>query len=184
MSDRPRRADARRNYDLLVRAAREAIGEHGPDIALDDVARRAGVGSGTLYRHFPTKHALVVAAYAGAAEEYAAAGRRLLAQHHGGRALHEWLRLLVSSVAECRGLGAAALATVTDNSTHICTFHEQLHETADLLLADARQHDTARPDISATELLTLANAIASACEGEAQVAERLFHLAYTGISSR
>ena len=60
-STRPTRADAARNYDLLVTAAREAFAEHGTDTSLEEIARRAGVGIGTLYRNFPTKQALIAA---------------------------------------------------------------------------------------------------------------------------
>ena len=58
---RPRRADAARNFDALLAAAREAFAENGADASLEDIARRAGVGIGTLYRHFPTREALVEA---------------------------------------------------------------------------------------------------------------------------
>lgn len=60
---RPRRADARRNFDALLGAAREAFAERGTDASLEDVARRAGVGIGTLYRHFPTRQDLFLAVY-------------------------------------------------------------------------------------------------------------------------
>jgi AcrR family transcriptional regulator len=60
---RPQRADARRNYDLLLAAGEEAFTEHGPDASLEDIAPRAGVGIGTLYRHFPGRQALLEAAY-------------------------------------------------------------------------------------------------------------------------
>src|SRR5689334_8476225 len=59
--DRPLRADARRNRERILAAARVACAEHGPAVQMDDVARRAGVGVGTVYRHFPTKDALIQA---------------------------------------------------------------------------------------------------------------------------
>ncbi|ALJ18429.1 TetR/AcrR family transcriptional regulator [Microbacterium sp. No. 7] len=184
MPERTQRADARRNYDLLVNAAREAIGQNGTDIAMDDIARRAGVGSGTLYRHFPTRHALLVAAYSGVAEEYAEVGRRLLAEYRDGRALRAWLSFLASSIAECRGLAIAALTTGTESTTPTCAFHEELQKTAAFLLADAREHGKARPDITAADLLTLANAIAGACEADPKATERLLDLAYAGVAPR
>ena len=69
---RPMRADARRNYERLLAAARAAFLEHGADASLEDIARRAGVGIGTLYRHFPTRHALQEAVYRGEVESIAA----------------------------------------------------------------------------------------------------------------
>ncbi|MFD0664399.1 helix-turn-helix domain-containing protein [Thermocatellispora tengchongensis] len=62
---RPRRADARRNYELLLAAATAVIAEEGPDASLNEIARRAGVGPGTLYRHFPTRDALLAAVFQG-----------------------------------------------------------------------------------------------------------------------
>ena len=66
---RPQRADARRNFDALLAAARDAFAEHGTDASLEDIARRAGVGIGTLYRHFPTRQDLFVAVYVGGVEQ-------------------------------------------------------------------------------------------------------------------
>ncbi|MCE0448261.1 TetR/AcrR family transcriptional regulator [Streptomyces tricolor] len=69
------RADARRNYERLLKVAAEAFAEHGKNASLDDIARRAGVGSGTLYRHFPTRRALLEAAYVGRIDALGAARR-------------------------------------------------------------------------------------------------------------
>src|SRR3954466_6383029 len=66
---RPKRADARRNYEKVLAAAREAFAEGGESTALEEIARRAGVGIGTLYRHFPNRQALVEALYVGEVEE-------------------------------------------------------------------------------------------------------------------
>src|SRR3954449_13568795 len=66
---RPKRADARRNYDKVLAAAREAFAEGGESTALEEIARRAGVGIGTLYRHFPNRQALLEALYVGEVEE-------------------------------------------------------------------------------------------------------------------
>ena len=66
---RPQRADARRNFDALLNAAREAFAEHGTDASLEDIARRAGVGIGTLYRNFPTRQDLFEAVYVGGVED-------------------------------------------------------------------------------------------------------------------
>src|SRR3954470_22214541 len=66
---RPKRADARRNYDKVLAAAREAFAEGGESTALEEIARRAGVGIGRLYRHFPNRQALIEALYVGEVEE-------------------------------------------------------------------------------------------------------------------
>src|SRR6195952_3156562 len=69
LARRPKRADARRNYESLLVAARDAFAEDGTDASLEDIARRAGVGIGTLYRHFPTRQDLLEAAYVDEVEE-------------------------------------------------------------------------------------------------------------------
>jgi len=75
---RPRRADARRNYEQLLEQARIAFAEFGVDASLDEIARRAGVASGTLYRHFPTRLDLIEAVLAGQIAELVGLGRGLL----------------------------------------------------------------------------------------------------------
>src|ERR1700709_728493 len=79
LAERPKRADARRNYDKLVTTAREVFAEQGSAATLEEISRRAGVGIGTLYRHFPTRENLVEAAYLDGVEEICAA----VARHDG-----------------------------------------------------------------------------------------------------
>src|SRR5687767_9418019 len=86
------RADAQRNIERLVDAAREAFTEYGAEASLDDIARRAGVGSGTLYRHFPTRLSLMEAAYRAGVEQLCARGEQLRDAEVAGEALIEWLR--------------------------------------------------------------------------------------------
>ncbi|HUN33963.1 MAG TPA: helix-turn-helix domain-containing protein, partial [Trebonia sp.] len=93
--ERPRRADARRNYGQLVEQARMAFAEFGVDASLDEIARRAGVASGTLYRHFPTRLDLIEAVLAEQIGELADLGRGLLAAEDDFGALSTWLRALL-----------------------------------------------------------------------------------------
>src|SRR5271168_1028841 len=76
---RPRRADARRNYEKVLAAAREAFAEGGESTSLEQIARRAGVGIGTLYRHFPTRQALLEAVYVGEVQQLCATTEEMLA---------------------------------------------------------------------------------------------------------
>src|SRR6266702_4679594 len=93
---RPMRADARRNYQALLSAANAAFIEQGADDAsLEEIARRAGVGIGTLYRHFPTRQALLEAVYRDQVEVMSARAEELLADAPPGEALVAWLRALV-----------------------------------------------------------------------------------------
>ena len=88
---RPMRADARRNYERLLTAARVAFAEHGTDFSLEDVARRAGVGIGTLYRHFPTRDQLADAVFSEEYEKLTAIARELATAEPPGQALMTWL---------------------------------------------------------------------------------------------
>jgi len=185
MTGRSRRADALRNYDLLVAAARDALTEHGPDAPLDDIARRAGVGNATLYRHFPTRHALLVAVYSHEVESLAETGRQLLGSAADGQALRAWLRILIAHISARRGLATAALSTAAGDSAHlVSSWHGTLEATIAELLADAREHRTARQDVEPSELLTLAIAIASATETAPGTGERLVGLVFDGVAPR
>src|ERR1700755_1474996 len=96
--ERPKRADARRNYEKVLNAAREAFAEGGESTALEEIARRAGVGIGTLYRHFPTRQALVEALYVDEVEE----GCRSAAERDGAdpwEALNGWFERCIGYLA-------------------------------------------------------------------------------------
>jgi len=99
VSARKPRADALRNRARLVEAARGLFASRGADTSMEEIARTAGVGIGTLYRHFPTRDAVIEAVYRREVEQLAAAATRLLDSHAPGEALHEWLRLLVDYIA-------------------------------------------------------------------------------------
>src|SRR5438874_8443714 len=94
------RADARRNVAALIAAARQAFAAEGANAPLDDIARAAGVGSGTLYRHFPTRLALVEAVYRDSVERLCAEGERLTMTRPPADALVDWLRGFVTVVSE------------------------------------------------------------------------------------
>lgn len=164
-ADRSRgpRADARRNRAALLDAARAVFAEQGVDAPLDDVARRAGLGNATLYRHFPTRGELLVAAYA---EEVAALcdlGRELLAATEPGEALFAWLGEFVAHVASKRAL---ALAITDDDAgeraTHFGRWRHDMRATLTALLDRARAGGAVRADVDGLDLLALANGIALA----------------------
>src|SRR6185369_12257140 len=104
---RPLRADAQRNVAKLLDAAREAFTARGPNASLDDIARAAGVGAGTLYRHFPTRLALFEAVYRDSVERLCAEGERLAVAEPPAKALVDWLEGFVTVVSQKRGLAAA-----------------------------------------------------------------------------
>lgn len=113
---KPMRADARRNYERLLKVAAEAFAEHGEGASLDDIAKRAGVGSGTLYRHFPTRQALLEAAYVDRIEALGARADEIAKELPPGEALAEWLYELCVGTIQVRGMKALLGSAVTDGS--------------------------------------------------------------------
>ncbi len=105
------RADSQRNRDQLLAAAKAAFADHGPDVALEEVARRAGVGIGTLYRHFPGRDALLAAVYSREVEQLTTSADRLLALHPPLDAFDRWLHLLVDYLAAKRVVAPALQAS-------------------------------------------------------------------------
>ncbi|TMR91720.1 TetR/AcrR family transcriptional regulator [Nonomuraea basaltis] len=173
VATRPRRADAQRNYDLLLAAAVQVFAERGTDAPLDEVARRAGVGNATMYRHFPTRSDLLVAVYADEVAHLCASGETLLAAESPGKALHEWLRLFMDHITSKRDL---ALAVTGGQSTElVAEWHESMLTTASALLDAAKHAKAARADLDVRDLLTLVKGIALAATDQAQ-AERLLAL--------
>ena len=105
------RADGQRNRERLINAAKTAFADIGPEVSLDEIARRAGVGIGTLYRHFPTRDAVVEAVYRREVQQLADAATRLLDTGPPGEALHQWMRLFVDYIAT-KKLIAPALGSI------------------------------------------------------------------------
>ncbi|MBI1197821.1 MAG: TetR family transcriptional regulator [Phenylobacterium sp.] len=105
------RADSLRNREQLLEAAKAAFGEIGADAPLEEIARRAGVGIGTLYRHFPTREALLAAVYRREVEQLSGSAETLLAERQPAEALEAWLHLLVDYMATKRMIAPALQAS-------------------------------------------------------------------------
>src|SRR5215472_4516888 len=118
--EREMRADARRNYDRLLAAAWAAFADRGSDdVSLEEIARRAGVGIGTLYRHFPNRQALLEAVYRDQVVALGGRAAKLLAAESPGAALAEWLRDLASFSSTKRSLTKELLATLDTESSFL-----------------------------------------------------------------
>jgi AcrR family transcriptional regulator len=178
-----RRADARRNYERLVAAAREVFDERGVDAPLDEIARRAGIGNATMYRHFPTRRELIIAVYADEVAALCAEGEALLEDEEPGDALFRWLRVFVAHVAAKREL---ALAIPNDRggrrSELFEGWHGAMHLTASKLLTRAQGVGAADRGLDPADLLVLASGIAVAGSG-AEQADRCLMLLRRGIGS-
>ncbi|MFF7792677.1 TetR family transcriptional regulator [Streptomyces sp. NPDC007991] len=162
---RPMRADARRNYERLLKVAVEAFAEHGEGASLDDIAKRAGVGSGTLYRHFPTRHALLEAAYLDRVEAIAARADELAAALAPGEALMEWLYELGAGMIRIRGLRALLGPAVTQSGSTVATAcGDSVRSAAARLVRAAQQEGTLRRDVEPIDVLRLAHGVSTAAE--------------------
>src|SRR6202161_1339996 len=182
---RPRRADARRNYGQLVEQARIAFAEFGVDASLDEIARRAGVASGTLYRHFPTRLDLIEAVLAGQIADLAGLGRGLLSAEDEFGALSAWLRAALMHALTYRGLSGAVMNSALDRENGlVSTWHAELFEVGAALLGRARQAGAVAADADEADVLKMIGAIAWAAQdapdSPAQ-ADRLLALLMNGL---
>jgi len=179
---RERRADASRNVDLLLAAARELLDEVGSDVALDEVARRAGVGNATLYRHFPTRGDLLVAVYADEVAALCLQGTDLLGAPSPVEALFSWLDDFVMHVSTKRALALAATEGPIGRRTQLFDqWHESMHSTASTLLDRARDAGAVRPDLTVTDLLALVSG-AALTGADLAHARRLVRLLRSGVA--
>src|SRR5689334_11450876 len=134
----PKRADARRNYEKLVAAARGAFAETGTETSLEEVARRAGVGIGTLYRHFPNRQALLEAVYVDEVEALSASAAEL-AELAPWDALAAWLRRYVRFAATKRALSAELAASVGAESPVMQLCRTAIYDAGEPLLQRAQE---------------------------------------------
>ena len=181
---RPRRADAQRNHDLVLAAAKEIFDEQGVGAPLDEIARRAGVGNATMYRHFPTRRELVIAVYADEVTELCALGESLLGDESPADALFTWLRAFITHIATKRELPLA----LTDDrqgerSALFDTWHQAMHSTASALLARAQQSADIRADLDVSDLLALVHG-AALTGADAEQTSRLLTLIRSGVDPR
>ncbi|MFB7584557.1 TetR/AcrR family transcriptional regulator [Streptomyces hydrogenans] len=154
----PRRTDARLNRERLVAAAREVFAEAGPGASLNEIARRAGVGPGTLYRHFPDRSALLSAVLSDRIERLGARAERLLVSEDADEALEQWLRAFLAHARVNQGMGGALLVEPAGESGPDC--HRRILDMATGLLDRAQLHGSARADLTADDLLHLVIGIA------------------------
>lgn len=156
----PRRADARRNYGAVVEAARRAFARDGVGTSIDDIARDAGVGSATLYRHFPTRDDLLAASLA---ENMAATHRRgleLCDAADPAAALREWLLAVIGQVSTYGGLPGSVLDAAGREGSALGVTCASMQRLTKVLLERAVASGPVRADVTAAELFELASGIA------------------------
>jgi AcrR family transcriptional regulator len=182
LSRRPKRADALRNYEKLVAAAREAFTEADRSASLEDIARRAGVGIGTLYRNFPTRADLVQAIYVDEVEALARSAEEL-APLEPWDALSSWLKRFVGYVATKQALSDELFA-VADRDAVFSGCRDMLHAAGEPLLRRAQDAGVVRPDVAIDEVIRMVGGIAKIPSDDPVEIQRLLAVALDGLRYR
>ena len=173
---RPQRADARRNYDALIAAAREAFGTLGTSAPLEEIARRAEVGIATLYRNFPTREDLIESVYL---EEVEAVVQAAQTVGH----LEPWPAMLAwfDRVMDYIGTKKALVDALNRDSPAIQACRTSLFSAGQPLLASAQQAGVVRPDVSIDDVVRLVTSIAGAVFPSAEQRSRVLSVALDGL---
>lgn len=149
------RADARRNLDRILEAAADAFAELGPDVTVDEIARRAGVGHGTVFRHFPTKDGLRAAVLRRRLEEILARAGELLEEPDAGAAFEEFVWVAAESFHRDRFLFEGVEKCVFEE---VAALKEELHRVGDLLIRRARRTGGIRRGVDSRDVGALVGA--------------------------
>lgn len=178
-SRRPKRADARRNYEKLLTAARGTFAEHGVSASLEEIARRAQVGIGTLYRHFPTRHDLFQSVYVDEVETLCRAADEL-ADLPPFDALAGWLRRFVAYFATKRALAEA----LSHESELFRSGRDAIYAAGEPLLRRAQVSGAARADVSIDDVIRLVGGIIMIHDAEPEQLDRLLGIALDGLRAQ
>ena len=180
------RADAQRNRILLLETAKAAFAEKGPGASLDEIARTAGVGAGTLYRHFPTRDDLIEAVYRNETDQLVAAATRLAGTQSPVGALREWLLLFVDYMVTKRGMYDALNSLVGGTSELYSTSTEQMKRAMAQLIDRAVASGDIRLDIDPLDLLRALAGVATMGAGPdgIEAAKRMVDILIAGMQVR
>jgi AcrR family transcriptional regulator len=183
LTQRPKRADARRNYEKLVDAARDAFAEGGASASLEDIARRAGVGIGTLYRHFPSRQHLLEAVYV---EEVEAICRSAedLAQLEPWDALSGWLRRFVGFAATKRALAEQLFEYIDRDSEVFRSCGDAINAAGEPLLRRAQEAGVVRSDTSFIDVARMVGGISVIRTVDDEQIGRILDVALDGLRYR
>ena len=176
------RADALRNRECLLGAAAEAFAARGADVPLEEIARAAGLGIGTLYRHFPTRDALIEAVYRHEVDVLCTRAGELLGTLPPDEALAAWMKLFVRHVATKRGMSSVLKPMMSANTTLSDDTRGRAIAAASQLLAAGVAAGTVRADIEGADLLRAVGGICMSTDHErSEAAERLVGLLFDGL---
>jgi AcrR family transcriptional regulator len=181
LSNRPKRADALRNYEKLVAAGREAFTEADRSASLEDIARRAGVGIGTLYRHFPTRTDLVQAIYVDEVEALSRSADEF-AELEPWEALTSWLHRFLGYVATKQALADELFAV--DDAERQAVFagcRAMLYAAGEPLLHRAQDAGIVRPDVTIEDVIRLVGGVAKMPAASPEDVQRVLAIAVDGL---
>lgn len=186
LTARKPRADAQRNHVRLLETAKAAFAEKGPGASLDEIARTAGVGAGTLYRHFPTRDALIEAVYRNETEQLVAAATRLVETHPPMGALREWLLLFVDYMATKHGMYEALNSIVGGTSELYSASTAQMKQAIAKLIERAVASGDIHLDIDPLDLLRALAGVANVSAGPdgKQAAKRMVDILIAGVRTK
>ena len=180
---RPKRADAARNYDKLLAAAREAFTSQGEDASLEGIARRADVGIGTLYRNFPTRQALLEAVYFEEVEGICRAAQEFEGQNPW-EALTAWLHRFADYATTKKALAGELMAYMDEGSEMFLQCRHAIKDAGTPLLEAAQRSGDVRPDVRIMDVVRMIGGIATIPNAEPGQVDRILAVALDGLRAR
>jgi AcrR family transcriptional regulator len=183
-SERPLRADAQRNRDQILAAATRAFSKCGLEATLEGIAKDAGVGIGTLYRHFPTRELLIEAAYRSELAAVCAAAPELLEKLPPVDALRTWMDRYIDYMTRKLGMADALRAVIASGANPYAQSFELLVGAIEPLLDAGVAAGDIRPDVSADDVLVSISGVALAAGAKRDQADRLVNLLLDGLRYR
>ena len=178
------RADARQNHARLISAATEAFADKGADAPLEDIARRAGVGIGTLYRHFPSRLDLQAAVFRTQVRAICDQGDALTRTDSPGPAFASWARALAGYLVTKRGLSRTLIDAVGVESELITSCWTTMRETTERLLVNAQQARVIRSDVTAMDVMRLIHGVAVSSEKDRDRTDHLLSITLDGLAAK
>ena len=176
---RPQRADARRNFDALIAAARDVFAENGTDASLEDIARRANVGIGTLYRNFPTRQDLFTSVYVGGVEELCDSARELYAMEPWD-GFAAWLERFTDYVATKMAMKEA----LNKDSQMFSACRAAMFDASLPLFTRAQQAGEIRADVAFDDVLRMVSGIVAASYVDDEQRDRVLAIALDGLRAK
>jgi AcrR family transcriptional regulator len=178
------RADARRNYERLLVAGRDAFSERGEQASMDDIAKRAEVGPGTLYRHFPNREALLAAVYRDDVDVMAKRAEELAGMLPPFEALSAWLHEQLGYIKAKLGITAVLKSILKEDTETFEWCRETMRTAVGTLLESAQDAGVIRPDVDHITVLRLAHGVGMASENAPEMADRMLDLVIDGLRAK